>query len=225
MPQVLGQAVKFNKGKAMIVKYDKTNTNFQIAYFIAGSCYTADAAYIALLTLKNDRLQALDAAKVAELKRMAARIRAKKLGESENIADKLESQAELLEIEHSEKLTERLIKAAQEEVEFIDYCIQQVQPLRKYAHLDDHAAAEACQREEWLGELVSRAENYMMTQGTIPHDQLLTMRQHPDFASVLLPRLEQLHVALSDPISSKQILLEQEHFNLPKVLGWDQSSS
>ena len=82
----------------MIVKYDKTNTNFQIAYFIAGSCHTADAAYIALLSLRNDRKMALDSARVSELKRMAAKIRAKKLSESDDIADRLDGQAELLEI-------------------------------------------------------------------------------------------------------------------------------
>lgn len=209
----------------MIVKYDKTNTNFQIAYFIAGSCHTADAAYIALLSLRNDRQQALDAAKVSELKRMAAKLRAKKLAESDDIADRLDSQAELLEIENTERLTERLLKAANEEIEFIDYCMQQVQPLRKYGDLDDHAAAEACQREEWLAELMSRAENYMLTQGTIPHDQFSTMRQHPDFAHAILPRLEKLHLALSDPTRSKDLLLENHGFDLPKLIGWSQSSN
>jgi hypothetical protein len=168
---------------------------------------------------------ALDSARVSELKRMAAKIRAKKLSESDDIADRLDGQAELLEIEHSEQLTERLTKAANEEIEFIDYCLQQVQPLRKYSDLDDHAAAEACQREEWLAELMSRAENYMMTQGTIPHDQFSTMRQHPDFAQAILPRLEKLHLALSDPASGKKILLENNKFDLPKLIGWSQSSN
>ncbi len=222
---MLGQVVKYNKRIDMIVKYDRTNTNFQIAYFIAGSCHTADGAYIALLSLRNDREQALEAAKVSELKRMAAKLRANKLAKSEDVADRLESQAELLEIEQTERLTERLVKATTEELEFINYCIQQVQPLRKYADLDDHSAAEASQREEWLGELVSRAENYMMTQGTIPHDQFSAMRQHPDFAQTILPRLEKLHLALSDPDSSKKILLETNKFNLPQLIGWNQSSS
>lgn len=209
----------------MIVKYDKTNTNFQIAYFIAGSCHTADAAYIALLSLRNDRKMALDSAKVSELKRMAAKIRAKKLADSDDTADRLDGQAELLEIEHTEQLTQRLTLAAQSELEFIDQCITQVQPLRKYGDLDDHAAAEACQKDEWLGELCYRAENYMLTSGSIPHDHFATMRQHPDFATTILPRIEQVHLALAAPEGGRNLLIENRKFNLPALLGMDQSSS
>ena len=47
----------------MSAKLHRSNTNFQIAYFIAGRCHTADAAYIELLNLREDREAALNMAK------------------------------------------------------------------------------------------------------------------------------------------------------------------
>ena len=209
----------------MIIKYDRNNTNFQIAYFIAGSCHTADAAYIALLSLKQDREQALAAAKVSDLKKQAAVINATKKTQDQDPAEQLLGQAELLEIQQQEQLTTRLIAAAQSELEFINQCIAQVQPLRKYGHLSDHEAAEACQKDEWLGELCYRAENYMLTAGSIPHDHFATMRQHPDFAATILPRIEQIHLALATPEQGRNLLIENRKFNLPALLGMNKETN
>lgn len=209
----------------MIIKYDRNNTNFQIAYFIAGSCHTADAAYIALLGLRNDRQQALDAAEVSSLKCQAAELRAQQKMISKDPADQLEGQAELLEIEQGKKLTARLLSAAKDELTFINHCIKQVEPLRKYSHLSDHDAAEACQREEWLGELRYRAENYLLTQGSIPHDHFSSMRQHPDFNNAILPHIEAVHSALDNPGQARTYLTAPAGFDLPGLLGYDQSSN
>jgi hypothetical protein len=203
----------------MIIKYNRTNTNFQIAYFIAGSCHTPDAAYIALLALRTERAQALAAVQVTLLRRQAVQLRAERQLESADPADQLEGQAQLLEIAHSQEQEQQLIAAAESELAFIDLCIERVQPLRLYAHMSDADAAEACQQAEWLAELQRRAENYLMTQGTIPADQFDAMRQHPDFASVLLPHIEHIHSNLDNPGQTQIMLTTRTGFNLPGMLG------
>lgn len=208
----------------MIIKYNRTNTNFQIAYFIAGSCHTPDAAYIALLALRNERAQALEAVQVTLLRRQAAQLRAERQMNSEDLAEQLEGQAQLLEIAQSQEQEQQLIAAAESELAFINSCIDQVQPLRRYSHLSDADAAEACQQAEWLGELRRRAENYLMTQGTIPADQFDAMRQHPEFAQVLLPHIERIHGNLADPDQTKIMLTAPAGFDLPGLLGLNQSS-
>jgi hypothetical protein len=51
-------------------------------------------------------------------------------------------------------------------------------------------ANEATQRGEWLGELKERAENFLLTMGTIPHDHFHTMRCHPDFEQEIVPHIQ-----------------------------------
>ena len=48
-----------------------------------------------------------------------------------------------------------------------------------FGHIPDDEAAQACQEEEWKLELMWRAENFLGSQGMIPHDHLATMRMHP----------------------------------------------
>jgi hypothetical protein len=62
-----------------------------------------------------------------------------------------------------------------------------LEPQRKYAHLSVLEAAQAAQREEWLLEFKQRTENYLLSKGTIPEDQLNAMRNHPDFKTELVP--------------------------------------
>jgi hypothetical protein len=40
------------------------------------------------------------------------------------------------------------------------------------------------QREEWKLEFKRRVENFLLSQGCIPPDQLSVMRNHPDFAEI-----------------------------------------
>jgi hypothetical protein len=64
---------------------------------------------------------------------------------------------------------------------------------------------EACQEEEWLGELKQRAENFLLTAGTIPHDHFQTMRMHPQFKAELVP-----HIQLVNQKIQKAALLGQQ---------------
>jgi hypothetical protein len=57
--------------------------------------------------------------------------------------------------------------------------------------------SEAAQQDEWLGELKQRAENFMITQGSIPHDHFQTMRMHPQFKTQLVPHIQGLFDTIS----------------------------
>ena len=204
----------------MIVKYNRTNHDFQIAYFIAGSCHTPDAAYISLVGLRNDREMALKQKEVTDLRTQAGRLRAQKKIESTDPIEQLEGKADLTEIENLNTMQEDLFKATEDELAFINKCITELQPYRKYGHLTDAECAESCQYEEWALELKERAENYLLTQGTIPHDHFITMRRHPEFGTMILPHIEKLQIAMAEPDGCRSLLLEtKKEYDLPKLLG------
>lgn len=205
----------------MTYKLYKNNSDFQTAYFIAGSCHTADTAYIALLNQAEERRRALEAADVSEIKAKAALIRIKRKLTSDDEAERLDGEAEMLEYEQGQSYKESLLAGARSELAFIEACMAKLQPYRKYAHLSDIEAADASQEEEWALELVYRAENFMMTQGTIPHDHFATMRKHPKFASMILPKIEQLHLASSQPGGMLKLVLERKTTDVPALLGFE----
>jgi Zn-dependent M16 (insulinase) family peptidase len=192
----------------MVSKFHKQNTDFQIAYFLAGSCHTPDAAYILLKELQEERQRAVDNYQVQKIKDKAKELRAKEKLNSKDEAERLEAEAELLELENNRKTGKVLYDAAVDEITFIDHAIAAIEPLRKYKDLPDEQVNELVQREEWLYELKERAENYMLTMGTIPADHLSTMRQHPDFKKELVPYIKTLRQALSAPDGTDKILTE-----------------
>ena len=203
----------------MHAKNNRQNHDFQILHFLAGSCHTADGAYALLCDLRDDRADALKQATVAHLREQAKIVRAERRIASDDEAERLEGQADLAEIEgHAETLAKNLA-AAQAELAFIERCIARLQPLRRYAHLPDAEAHEACQQEEWRLELLYRAENFLFTQGTIPHDHFATMRQHPDFVSSILPALEQIKMAIH---SGDSVAMLKSQTNLQTLLIGDQ---
>jgi len=193
----------------MISKFHKQNTNFQIAYFLAGACHTPDGAYILLRELREERQAAVDNYKVQELKDKAKEIRANKLLQGDE-AEKLEGQAELLELENNKKTGEVLYQAALDEITFIDKCLVAIEPLRVYKNLSDGEANEAAQWNEWKFELMRRAENLMLTTGGISPDQFATMRMHPDFQTEILPRINEI---------KKLMLTEEGSEELQKQIG------
>lgn len=171
----------------------RKNHDFQIAYFIAGQCHTPDAAYAVLCDLKEDREDAIANYHVVRKRQCAKLIRAKKkLTEAEDETDILEATADIEEIEHENARAEVLYNAATAELAFINQCIEKLQPLRKYTHLSDPDAHEAIQQEEWLYELLRRAENQMICLGYINPADFDVMRSHPQFESVIQPALYQL---------------------------------
>lgn len=200
----------------MTVKFHKTNTNFQIAYFLAGACHTPDAAYFQLLELRENREMAVEALSVSRLRNKSRKAIAETHLKGNVEANKYEAQAELLEIEQGEKRNEVLLAAAEDEIKFIDHCISVIEPLRQYKDLPLIEAHEASQREEWMFELMARAENFMLTSGTIPAGEFVTMRMHPDFKEKILPRIKQLQLTISTEEGRKRFETELEgsKFNL-----------
>ena len=206
----------------MTIKYFRQNTNFQIAYFIAGSCHTPDAAYFALKNAHYERSQAVVLIPASELRLKAKRIEIERQLVSNDPVEQLKGQAELIHYEVDKANFDQLSASAKSEVDFIEECIRRIEPLRKYSHLSDIEAAEACQAEEWLLELQRRAENYLLTTGTIPHDHFNTMRQHPGFKNHLLPHINNLHIAIANGESPKILSNSVPRYDLPRLMGISQ---
>lgn len=210
----------------MIVKRNRHNNNFQIAYFIAGSCFTPDAAYFALLNQRDERQRALDAESVSRLRREARQLQITALAASDQAVDQITAQADQLELDLERATAEPLIRACEEELAFINLCIDRIQPLRKYSDLPDAEAAEACQREEIAREFQYRIENYLMSSGAIPHNELATMRQHPDFEQILLPHIQRVQTALTYENGSANLLPQLiQPFDLPALLGYEKNAT
>ena len=207
----------------MTIKYNRQNTNFQIAHFIAGNCHTADAAYFALRNLQDERQRAVDNIPVAQIRFRARRQELKQKLQSDLEYERLRAESDLLELSIEEKYYTPLAESALAELQYITECIERIQPMRKYGHMPDIDAAEAIQAEEWGMELQRRAENYLLTSGTIPHDHFNTMRLHPAFETQLLPHIEKIHHTLQLPDGATQVLkLTKSNQDIPKLLGIDQ---
>ena len=168
----------------------RMNHDFQLQFFMANSCHTPDAAYALLYAQKVDMETKLKHVRAQELKRAAKQAKASyTLSHSNFEYEKLEARAELAELEADAYVVEMNIKGAEQELACIQKLMDELEPQRKYAHLNILEANEACQREELLEELKYRAENFLFSQGVIPADQLSTMRCHPDFQELLLPHI------------------------------------
>ena len=89
---------------------NRRNSDFQIAYLLAGKCHTADAAYAMLCNLREERELALY--------------------EAEKVADKFARRDDV-----EARMFKRNLDAGVKELETINKCIERVQPLRKYRHL------------------------------------------------------------------------------------------
>ncbi|MGE0528922.1 MAG: hypothetical protein AB7G93_08475 [Bdellovibrionales bacterium] len=204
----------------MHYKTNRLNHDFQIAYFIAGSCHTPDAAYGILCDLREDRNNALKMFEGAKLREEARRVRARKKLESQDEADRLEARADLADIEAMKESTRMNYEAAVAELAFIEKCMAVIQPHRKFKHLPDPEAHEAAQREEWKYELIHRAENFLLTSGTIPPDHFTTMRQHPDFQSEIWPAIQEIRELVTRPGGQETLMkrLGSRAFDLPKLL-------
>jgi len=204
----------------MTSKNNRVNHDFQIAYFLAGSCHTPDAAYSLLKDLQEEREMALAQIEGNELRAKAKILRAEKMIDSDDPATVLEGKAELVDMKNNEDFLRRNIEAAKRELDFIQKCIDRLQPYRKYSHLSDHEAHEAIQMEEWKFELVKRAENSLLASGSISTDLLQTMRQHPQFQSDILPAIENIKLVMTTNDNFLNIVekLGNNKLDIPKLL-------
>jgi hypothetical protein len=195
-----------------------TNSNFQIAYFLVGSCFTPDAAIALLSNLKEGREMALAQVKSSELREKAKIIRANKMLSSSDEAVQLEGEADLAEIEANKEISLKNINAAKLELDFINVCINHVKPHCKFNHLSQDEAAQAAQQEEWKLELIHRAENYLLTGSAIPADHFATMRMHPEFESSILPAVKEITQSLSSEAGQLKLLAKSSKTQVSNIL-------
>lgn len=205
----------------MHAKNNRVNKNFQIAYFLAGSCHTPDGAFSLLKDLQEDREMAFAQLESVNLRVQAKIAKAKHDIEHGTEWEQLEAKAELAEIENTKKFSERNIEAAKQELNFINKCLEKIQPYRRFAHLTDPEAHEAAQFDEWKLEMIHRAENYLLTTGSIPTDHFITMRQHPAFVDEILPAIENTKQLMMSNNDKKLLIksLEEQKVDISKLLG------
>lgn len=171
----------------------RMNHDFQLQFFMANSCHTPDAAYALLYAQKIDMEAKLGHALAQKLRRDAKRTKAQHIYDTSGLDhERLEARADMAELDADEYVFEQNIKGAEAELACIQKLMAELEPQRKYAHLSILEANEACQREELCAELKYRAENFLLSHGTIPADQLSTMRCHPDFTTEILPHITQI---------------------------------
>lgn len=165
----------------------RNNSDFQLRYFMANNCHTADVAWCLMYEQKLDIQIKLANTKAGILKRKAKRVEIDEDINSTDIVKQLNAQADLIEWESGEGLLEMAILGAEQEIATIESIMVELEPQRKYANLPILEAAQAAQREEWLLEFQRRSENFLLSNGTIPEDHLNAMRNHPDFEVKLVP--------------------------------------
>jgi hypothetical protein len=129
--------------------------------------------------------------KSTKLRNSAKILQAERQLDSPDEIEVLNAKADLAELQAMEETFVNTLIAAEEELRFIEECISKLQPYRKYSNLSDPEAHEAAQQEEWLQELIFRAQNYLLTTGTVHVDHFSTMRMHPEFSSRILPAIKE----------------------------------
>lgn len=170
----------------------RNNSDFQLRYFIANNCHTADIAWCVLYEQKLDIFTKLEATKARLVRRKAKKLEIDEKFKSVSEVDRLNAQADLIDWESGEGMLEMAIKGAEQELATIESLMAELEPQRKYGHLPVLEASQAAQREEWLLEFKRRTENYLLSIGTIPEDQLNAMRNHPDFEAEIVPHVKQV---------------------------------
>lgn len=190
-------------------KPHRTNSDFQLRHFLAGDCKTPDGAWALMYGQKIDIESKI---RHSESQRMR---RESRIAAAEEVISDLSSKrsaclnahADILEAQADITTWELNLQAAKNELKTIDGIMAELEPLRKYAHLPTLEASEACQREEWLLELMGRAEMFLVSQGTIPWDHLNTMVCHPDFKTHIVPHINKLTAAMQQLTSTGDGLL------------------
>lgn len=170
----------------------RNNSDFQLRHFIANQCHTADVAWCVMYEQKLDIQIKLDVTKACLIRRKAKKLEIDNNLNTNDPIQKLNAEADLLEWQSSDGMLEMAILGAEQEICTITQIMDELEPRRKYAHLPLLEAAQAAQQEEWKLEFKHRIENFLLSRGTIPEDQLQAMRSHPDFESELVPHVQEM---------------------------------
>ena len=196
----------------MISYPHRNNSDFQLEYFMCGSCHTADGRWALMYAQKIDIENKIEHCRAQNLRREAkiadaeAVLRNRRSGKG----DRLRAQADLIEAHSAGDVPELNYLAAQNELATINRLMAEVEPYRKYKHLPMLEANEKAQRDEWLGELITRAEDYLVTMGTIPQDHYNAMRRHPDFITHIGPHIRETWRAVQANGGNRFSLLKKQ---------------
>ena len=172
------------------------NSNFQIEHFL--EAHTPDEQYRILCEQREDRMKALALAKATKMKVDAEINRCNYIKEHpESAYEKDMAEAQLAFILAERIGEDACIKAAEQELAFIENLIKEVTPYRKFAHLPDEEAFQLCQQDEWELKLIRRAQAMLATQGFIPWDHLQTMAAHPAYKTKILPAIGMARKAIA----------------------------
>ena len=184
----------------------RNNSDFQLRHFIANQCHTADVAWCVMYEQKLDIQMKLDATKARLIRRKAKKLEIDNNLNTNDPIQKLNAEADLLEWQSSNGMLEMAILGAEQEISTINSIMQELEPQRKYAHLPLLEAAQAAQQEEWKLEFKHRIENFLLSRGTIPEDQLQAMRSHPDFEVELVPHVQDMIQKISTSQNKMSLL-------------------
>lgn len=186
----------------------RNNSDFQLRHFMANNCHTADTAWCLMYEQRLDIMLKLEATKARLLRREAKLVEIQEILDNPQTsrADRLRAEADMIEWNSGDGLLEMAIKGAEMELATIESLMEELEPQRKYGHLPVLEASQAAQREEWLGEFKRRCENYLLSVGTIPEDQLNAMRNHPDFEQALVPHVQQVMQRIESSVNKMAAL-------------------
>lgn len=184
----------------------RSNSDFQLRHFVANSCHTADAAWCIMYEQRLDMRQKIVVTKAQIIRRQAERIKIDQKLNSDDPYERMLGEADLFEWENLQGGLELALKGAESELATIEEIMAELEPKRKYGHLPVLEAASLSQRDEWLEEFKHRCENYLISIGTIPEDQLAAMRKHPDFKEQIVPYVQQLAHRITEGQDKLQIL-------------------
>ena len=175
----------------------RNNSDFQLRHFIAGGCHTPDAAWSVLYEQRLDIINKREITKARMLRRTAQWMDLEQQRTAiRSEQDRLRYQANLIEYTAGDGMFEMALAGVDKEISTIEGLMAELEPQRKFGHLPVLEATEAAQQDEWREEFKHRTENYLLSTGIIPHDQLEAMRKHPDFCGVILPHIKQIMVML-----------------------------
>jgi isoleucyl-tRNA synthetase len=183
----------------MIVNNHRKHSSFALRHFIAGSCYTPDAAFC-LLYAQGEQVE-LDVAagEASLLEQKASELELQeKVASAASEADRLRAQAELIKLKAARKNFELNLEGAKRELQEINALLEELKPMCKHWDADILKMEQAMQQDEWAEELKARAENMLIANAIgIGYDHIATMRQHPDFSAKILPHIRKVGTQLA----------------------------
>ena len=205
----------------MIVNNHRKHSSFALRHFIAGGCHTPDAAYC-LLYAQMEQIEMDVAAGQDDVIETEARDLELDL-EAERVKDdpvaSLRNQAERIKHDSMKKNFKLNYEGAIRELQEIQNLLEQLKPHCKYWDEDIIKMEQNMQHDEWVGELKARAENFQLANVLgIPHDHVATMRQHPEFASQILPHLTKVSETIRTSMQLGQPDILIKSISAPKIM-------